>query len=76
VNTRRFSAKNRHTILYSSIDSAFKPVSRDDSVPVRVPQDDGLPTVVHDEEHSQCASGYNLESYDPDYVAAEDIQKL
>lgn len=74
VNTTGFSAKNKHKIVYPSLDSAIRPIPHDESLPVPVPPSDGLASVESDEEHGEGAYGYNPEFVDPDYVPDEDSE--
>ena len=70
VNTRGFSAKNKHKIIYPNLQSALRPVAHDESLPVPVPPDDEIESNP-DEEITEGACVKETTSADLDYTSDE-----
>src|SRR5215469_15413906 len=73
VNTTGFSVKNKHKIVYPSLDSAIRPVPHDASLPIPVPPLDGLESVEDEIEFNTLAGSTDQDSADSEYTPDSDI---
>jgi len=71
VKTSGFSAKTKHKMAYLNLDSAIRPVSHDNSMPVPQPPPDGLDSVPDEDDEGwlEDAVGGDSEMCDVDFVA-------
>jgi len=71
VKTSGFSAKTKHKMAYPNLDSAIRPVSHDNSMPVPQPPPDGLDSVPDEDDEGwlKDAVGGDSEMCDVDFVA-------
>ena len=48
VNVIGFSTKNKHKIVYPTMDSARRPVQHGEELPIPIPPDDGVDSIEDD----------------------------
>ena len=67
VNATGYSTKNKHKIVYSSLNSAMRPVPHSESLPIPVPRNDDIEASDDDPECPNSADEEDYASYDSDF---------
>ena len=73
-HSRLLFLKNKHKIIYPNLDSDRRPILKDDTLPVPIPQTDGLDSIEDEMESGEAFEGNPETSTDLDYVPDESLR--